>query len=113
LSLALSLSLSLSSSSLSFTLSLSLSLSLTLSVYLSLETLRRKGVVGGGRLGVVETVSLVSCSHANQKASLLRSQCIAFFKDHIARSEIGRFLPGLPDFSWYMIPKPEKCTKVT
>jgi hypothetical protein len=19
--------------------------------------------------------------------------------------------PGLPDFSWYMIPKPEKCTK--
>jgi hypothetical protein len=20
---------------------------------------------------------------------------------------------GLPDFSWYMIPKPEKCTKLT
>jgi hypothetical protein len=23
------------------------------------------------------------------------------------------FLPGLPDFCWYMIPKPEKCTKST
>jgi hypothetical protein len=23
----------------------------------------------------------------------------------------GAFVPGLPDFSWCMIPKPEKCTK--
>jgi hypothetical protein len=23
----------------------------------------------------------------------------------------NRFVPGLPDFSWCMMPKPEKCTK--
>jgi hypothetical protein len=24
---------------------------------------------------------------------------------------IHTYIAGLPDFSWYMIPKPEKCTK--
>jgi hypothetical protein len=23
------------------------------------------------------------------------------------------FVAGLPDFSWYMIPEPEKCTKIS
>jgi hypothetical protein len=29
----------------------------------------------------------------------------------IAKEPLSLFSPGLPDFSWYMIPKPEKCTK--
>jgi hypothetical protein len=40
-----------------------------------------------------------------------KSVTIPFLK--VGPGIIQLLTPGLPDFSWYVIPKPEKCTKST